>query len=436
MIKLRIYQKQWDNLFKRNRKVLIIGARQIGKDFFAAYKSVIWALETKKDVLVLNDGLKKSQSFLQTTKNMVEVFEEYLGQSLLSDKRKGSRTILTFKNGAQILALPAKEKAAVGFSGHVIWNEIGIMDVDEQKMYDWTIPVISSNENLNFLMISNATPENTWLHNFLFSEEMKDLRKNWEVASTNIYDAYGANLPESVQEAMDTMSESAVKRWYLNHWIGTSDVFRNISFINSFQGEAHSYRILSVDPGGSRDAMGFVVLCQKLDGNWVVEHCERRWDVPYNKMSDWIMDKKVLWNASKICIDPGGPGYPVWQDLVQRLGEGIVIKTPWNSSSKSVDSCIQKLENGNISLSEKCEDLVKELKVISRNGNKLILPRFKVDGGFSHCDIAVALIQSADHLDSYFQDKTESIKRLKKFNKRKGKNSFVNNNVANPFAMI
>lgn len=190
------YQTQLITHISEGRKRIVLRwARQSGKSWILA-ALIIWfcALHSNRLALIVAPGLRQSMI-------LSDKIHELLSRVPRDKRRKmirhHLRTVVRFKNGSQIVALPNSEHLLRGYTAHlIVVDEAAFFANDETIFMNVLTPMMA---NTNGAMIVSSTP---WGKKTVFYQLNQD--EAWEKSWVTWNDAVreGQYNPDFVQELM------------------------------------------------------------------------------------------------------------------------------------------------------------------------------------------------------------------------------------------
>jgi len=184
-----------NRVFKGRKRIVLRWARQSGKSWILA-ALIIWFCATNPNVLALIVAPGLRQSMILSDK-----IHELLGRIQVKRRRRivrqQLRTIIRFKNGSQIVALPNSEHLLRGYTAHlIVVDEAAFFSNDETIFMNVLTPMMATT---NGTMIVSSTP---WGKKTVFYQLNQDLdwAKGWVTWEDAVRE--GRYSPDFVKELM------------------------------------------------------------------------------------------------------------------------------------------------------------------------------------------------------------------------------------------
>lgn len=410
---LRPYQVQWTKTLQRYDLVAILGARQIGKDFWAAFVAVLLAVETEHNVLCANKDQRQSTKFLAVVADVVNAMGRAGVPIAQSDSGKMTAIRLRADSGKEVViqSLPGNPDAIQGFTGHIILNELGASRFSPEEAFEQAMAATSAHDHMKCIVITNATRRGSFLDHWWNSNDAKyqRLRGPFECMTTTIHDAYPDGLPKRILDRRDAYTRSAWARWMLCKFTSAGDgTFEK--WIGEYapppwaedSGGQGARRVLLADIGATAHPTGIVVM-ESTPHGWRDIHAEIVRRIPVSKQAAYLSERMRSFGAGKIVMDRGGPGLTVYQDLQALYPKEIIKGVSANRQRRAMGATqIQDmLTHGTIAI--RSDELLDHLREITGDADaqEIVVPEMQSHDMLPHhCDLADALLIGAPELGS------------------------------------
>jgi hypothetical protein len=415
---LRPYQRAWFRALLASRNSLIVGPRQVGKDFtlqtWAAYEAHrVHGISPMAGVLAMNKDQRLSSNFLrgvthfarQCSKAGIYRYDESSGKS-------GSATEVRWIVGeghAFCKALPSQPDSPQGFTGSIAWNEVGANRHDPEEIWAQVRAASSADERFRLALVSNATKRGSWLDRLLHDDEdhwrAKRAAFGANIHVTTIYDVYPEGLPAWLDEIRQSMTRAAWARWYEVRFVDggegpLAEYMRDVADTVDLGAEV-GRPIISVDPGITTDPTGVVVL-SPLTRGWRVTHSELWYQKPVDDQIEAILALYRSIRPRLVVVDPGTQGHYIYSSLQRQLGAQVVVAGKANA--EAYNRQLQRLEDltrsAAFSVPAEHHAVGEHLGEICRDERDRVVVPYVPDGPKRrhHCDLGVAVMMASDHI--------------------------------------
>lgn len=405
--RLRPFQKDWFNKIISNRYSLIVGSRQIGKSYLAGYAAIILCLgyngSTGHNVHIVSKDDRNSKLIIEKIVEHLNTIEDVV-ESVKHDKL-GSASRITLKNGCYIQSFPGKAESLRGFTGTVLIDEIAASNEDMDELFAMAASVASAESHFKIIGLTNAGSEGSWLHDFLTSEKPSWIKRRnpYSITITNIYDAYGNDLPEHVTEIKNSISPRLWRREYECEFVGGEGGYFETDVVNlsNIELNIEGSSVLSIDPGFTRNPSGVVVgLCG--NGKIDVIHSDLWFGKGLDEQINLVEKLKKQYNFNKIVVDSGTAGMLLAQKLEQKYGTKVVdrVFASRQKQNKWAEQAESLLKTNSIKIDPHHTYLIDDLNSLGVDKlNNLVVPerRHKNTKFYIHADSAMALLQLTDY---------------------------------------
>jgi len=409
---LRPFQRAFIDAALSNRRVGLLGARQVGKSLALGVLAVVLGCGHPRvraaDVMMVSKDQKTSANLIRYVRQHLEALGEFAGESTIIDPKLGSTTRIALANGRYIFGMPGTTASLQGFTGHVIIDELSATGDDPEDAFDQASAVGSSQPDLRLVVCSNADYEGSFVHGLFASNDTAHRARwsAWSLATVTIEDVWGVDLPTHLVELREQMRPSSWERWYLCGFPGVEgsafdrDVVRRCAGVQVAP-RGTRVRVLSIDVGHVVNPSG-VVIADVWQGALQVV----RLGMWFGRDVDWqeaeIVRLVELEGVQQLIVDAGAIGYELNRRLVGRYGARVSSANVVSARANGSGVIDQLMRGGRVGLPE-CEELgelVADLTAMKRAADgDLVVPtrpardrRYKI-----HCDLGEALIYLGTH---------------------------------------
>jgi hypothetical protein len=154
-------------LRETSKRIVVIYPRQSGKSRTIAARAIWFACRNSKTVtLIVAPGFRQSMIMMDRVHSFLMAMPRPLGREHVG---KMQRTVIWFKNGSQIIALPCSTNLLRGYSANqCICDESAFFRDDETMFYSVLFPMLQTTQGT---LIASSTP---WVKNSVFYQFTQD----------------------------------------------------------------------------------------------------------------------------------------------------------------------------------------------------------------------------------------------------------------------
>jgi phage FluMu gp28-like protein len=161
-------------LIDTGKRIVVIFPRQSGKTTTLAVRIIWYAAETPRTTsLIVAPGLRQSMIVMDRIHAFLMTIQKSVRREMLA---RMQRTVIWFKNGSQIVALPNSPNLLRGYTAsNVICDEAAFFREDELVFYSVLFPMLQTTQGT---LIASSTP---WGKDSTFYRFTQDLafKKHW-----------------------------------------------------------------------------------------------------------------------------------------------------------------------------------------------------------------------------------------------------------------
>lgn len=374
----------------------VVGARQIGKSFALGAAAVVLAAYgvdgPAHDVLIISAREETAAHLIRSVRRHLRALD--VVHRKVADSRYPSLDRIVLSNGRYIQAHPGPE-ALQGFTGSVIADEWSLLCErhDPEEILAQMLSVASSADHYRIAIASNADYAGTWLDAMVSGSDARSAE--FAPRLITIHDAYPDGLPAHLERVRRTITPREWAKFFECRFLPRAEgmAFQRADIARSaeaFVRPERMVRVLSIDPGFTRDATGWV-LADVGDGRVDVIDAGHDYGAEAAVVA-MVRHGLNYGGVRRVYLDPGGPGFQLHRDLAN---EGVpLVAAGFNDRVR--DEHIRRLErmvaNGRLRVTARA--LVDDLECIERAKDGFSLPyrSAPVSGRRIHCDAAAALI--------------------------------------------
>lgn len=350
-----------------SKRIVLRWSRQSGKSTFLAIRALYYAM-THPETLTLLVAPSLRQSMITRDKIEDQLMRVPLGIRRLF-VRKLLRTVVTFKNGSRIIALPNSPQLLRGYTAHtVICDEAAFFVEDELVFYNVLYPMLATTDGT---LIVSSTPwgRDSIFYRFCNSPEFSRHVVTWR-------DAVEAGLTTQgfIEEMRLSLTPDQFQREFeaeftedADTWLPQSLIAKcidpDLEFFDFNQKQKGEFYV-GADFGKHQD-YSVVAVIQKIENRLNIVHVHRfKLETPYASVIGYIKTLSERWgHVAKVCCDISGVGDYIVEDMknggIQGV-EGIQFTAP--QKEKVATILKQKMLDGLFKLPYD-RDLIAELNV-------------------------------------------------------------------------
>jgi phage terminase large subunit-like protein len=218
------YQKEL--LEDTSKRIAVIWPRQSGKSTTLAARMIWYACTHERTLsLIVAPGLRQSMILMDRIQAFLMVMPKPVKRELIS---KMQRTVIWFKKGSQIVALPNSPNLLRGYTAHqVLTDESAFFRDDELVFYNVLFPMLQTTDGT---LIASSTPwgKNSVFYRFVQSPDFTKHKITYEkvieagLATRAFIDEMRRNLPaerfrrefeaEFVEDELAYLSQDLITR--------------------------------------------------------------------------------------------------------------------------------------------------------------------------------------------------------------------------------
>jgi len=338
---------QWKLLADRSKRIVVKWARQSGKTTTLAMKAILFALMNPKTlVLIVSPSLRQSMIMRDRVGDILSSLPAIFKQMLIT---KMQRTVITFRNGSRIIALPNSPPLLRGYTAHmIIADEAAFFRDDEMVFYSVMMPMMATT---NGTLIVSSTPwgKNSVFYKFCLSPEFSKHENTWR-------DAVQAGLTTEsfIEEMRNSLPQERFLREFeaqfvedVDSWLPQDLITRcvdgNLEYLE-FGVEAKGEFFAGVDFGKHQDHSVVTVL-ERKEKTFKVVHVKRfPLETPYASVIGYIKALCDKWRSIyRISADITGVGEYIVEDMM-RGGIGNVTGVNFTAPTKEALATMMKQE--------------------------------------------------------------------------------------------
>jgi hypothetical protein len=212
-------------LRETSKRIVVIYPRQSGKSTTIAARAIWFACKNPKTVtLIVAPGLRQSMIMMDRVHSFLMGMPKVLRREHVG---KMQRTVIWFKNGSQIIALPCSTNLLRGYSANqCICDESAFFRDDETMFYSVLFPMLQTTQGT---LIASSTP---WTKNSVFYKFTQD--PAFKVHRITIDDVIkeGLTTTEFVEEMRRRIPSDRFRREFGAEFVEEENCFLPMDLIN------------------------------------------------------------------------------------------------------------------------------------------------------------------------------------------------------------
>jgi len=343
------YQEQL--LRDPSKRIVVRMSRQTGKTTIIAVKAIWFAATHPKTLtLIVSPSMRQSMIMMDRIHSFLTAPPEKIRRTLIF---KLQRTVVWFRNGSQIVALPCSIHLLRGYTAHmVLVDEGGFIRDDETLYYNVLYPMLATTDGT---LIVSSTP---WGKDSVFYKMNNDPAFSKHVVTWREAVASGLIKQEFIEEMQRVLPAERFQREFEAQFVEDADSYFPQDLITkcidseleyySFEDHPTGDFYIGVDFGKKVDHSAIAVVERLSNGTIRLVHLFRfPLETPYASVIGYI---KALSDRYKhvynICVDQTGIGEYITEDMM-RAGipnvQGIVLTM--QRKQEILGSLKQKMQN-------------------------------------------------------------------------------------------
>jgi phage FluMu gp28-like protein len=301
------------------KRIVVRMCRQSGKTTTIALKAIWFAITHPRTLsLIVAPSLRQSMIMMDRVHGFLMSMPQDVRGSLVM---KLQRTVVRFKNGSQIVALPCSVHLLRGYSAHLcLLDESAFFRDDETVIYNVIYPMLSTTDGT---LIMSSTP---WSGNSVFYRACQDPGFSKHVVTWRDVVNAGLVKQEFIDEMRRVLPSERFKREFEAEFVEDEDsYFKQDLIAKCIDPELEYYEFdsypegefyIGVDFGKHHDYSAVVVL--KRDGEFLkAVHCYRfPLGESYASVIGYVKTFCEKWKSvQKVCADRTGVGDYIVEDM-------------------------------------------------------------------------------------------------------------------------
>jgi len=361
----------------KSKRICVIMSRQAGKTTTIAVKAIWFAVTHPNTLtLIVSPSLRQSMIMMDRIQAFLVQMPKTLQKLMI---QKMQRTVIRFKNGSMIVALPNSPNLLRGYTAHmVIADEAGFFRDDETVFYNVLYPMLSTTDG--YLIVS-STP---WSTDSVFYRMFQDESFSKHVVTWRDVVKAGLTKQEFIDEMRRVLPLERFEREFEARFTEETDSYFPKSLITQcidseldyipFEAKAKGNFYIGVD-FGKRVDYSVVSVIDKQNEELKLVHLHRfPLETSYASVIGYvktICDRYRIVN--KVMVDQTGVGEYITEDM-KNSGipnvEGVILTSP--KKQEILGFLKQQMQNKTLKIpydAELLAELNNEKFELSKDGN-------------------------------------------------------------------
>lgn len=316
-------------------------SRQTGKSFTKSLRRVLRGLARGRNQIFLSAGERQSRELMQKTRQhcqALQIASACYGNQFFRDMSVKQLEIV-LPRGVRIIALPANPQTARGFTGDVLLDEFAMHDHDREIWAAMFPTLLRGDGELDVA----STPKGR--DNVFYQLRDND---SFSTSIVTLPDAVSQGLHVDIDAVRDAMGDEELYRQeFLCEFLDEATAFLTYDQIDGCMDQSLTPAatpnelasverdlFLGVDIGRVRDLTVIWVLA--VDGNCAttVALFELS-NESFRTQFEFLSELLTLTRVRRLCVDAGGLGMQLAEQLVERFGTFRVVPVVFTAALKS-----------------------------------------------------------------------------------------------------
>ena len=319
----------------KSKRICVIMSRQAGKTTTIAVKAIWFAVTHPNTLtLIVSPSLRQSMIMMDRIQIFLAQMPKTLQKLII---QKMQRTVIRFKNGSMIVALPNSPNLLRGYTAHmVIADEAGFFRDDETVFYNVLYPMLSTTDG--YLIVS-STP---WSTDSVFYRMFQDESFSKHVVSWRDVVKAGLTKQEFIDEMRRVLPLERFEREFEARFTEETDSYFPKSLITQcidseldyipFEAKAKGNFYVGVDFGKRVDYSVVSVIDKREDCLKLVHLHRFPLETPYASVIGYVKTICDRYRTvNKVVVDQTGVGEYITEDM-KNSGipnvEGVILTSP------------------------------------------------------------------------------------------------------------
>jgi len=311
----------------QSKRIVVKWSRQAGKTTTIALRAIWFAATHPRSLtLIVAPSLRQSMIMSDRIHDFLGSLPDYQQKQLI---KKLQRTVITFRNGSRIIALPNSPQLLRGYTANqVICDESAFFKDDELVFYSVLYPMLATTDGV---LIASSTP---WSTDNVFYRMCNDPQFSKHFITCEDVVKAGLIKPEFIEEMKAQLPFERFQREFMAEFVEDVDAWLTQSLIVScidsqlqpydFQDEPQGEFYVGVDFGKEQD-YSVVVVCEKKGDTLYIVHVHKfPLKTEYASVIGYIKSLQDRWRVVRaVYADITGVGNYIVEDMVRSGIQGV-----------------------------------------------------------------------------------------------------------------
>ncbi|MEM2293176.1 MAG: terminase family protein [Nitrososphaerota archaeon] len=312
-----LYQEK---LLRDNSKRIVVRmCRQAGKTTTIALRAIWFAVTHPRTLtLIVAPSLRQSMIMMDRVQNFLMTMPKEVRRNIIA---KMQRTVIWFKNGSQIVALPCSVHLLRGYTAHqVLMDEANFFRDDETVIYNVVYPMLATTDGI---LIMSSTP---WGKDSVFYRACNDPNYSKHVVTWREVVEAGLVKPEFIEEMRRALPLERFQREFEAQFVEDVDSYFTQDLIaKCIDSELEYYDFESYPEGefyvgvdfGKHYDYSVVAVVERIDDVLKLVHCHQfPLETSYASIIGYVKTICDRWkNVISVYADQTGVGEYIVEDM-------------------------------------------------------------------------------------------------------------------------
>ena len=365
---------QADLLGDNAKRIVARFSRQAGKTTTIAVRAIWFATVHPRTVtLIVAPSMRQSMIMMDRIQAFLMAMPRVIRQRIIA---KMQRTVIWFRNGSQIIALPNSPHLLRGYTAHqVICDEAAFFRDDELVFYNVLYPMLATTDGQ---LIVSSTP---WGKNTVFYNMNNDPAFSKHVVTADDVVKAGLIKRSFIEEMRKQLPTERFRREFLSEFVEDADAYFRQDLIAKcivsepliatqdwdyypFDYNANGQFTIGVDFGKKVDHSAIAVIDKQAEKLRLVHLHQFPLETPYASVIGYLKALSDRYRTvGKVLCDQSGVGEYIVEDMAHAnipSVEGVTLTIPVKQEILSYLK--QQMQNGVIQIPYDA-DLIAEINV-------------------------------------------------------------------------
>ena len=366
---LQPWQKRYFKAFLKERRMISLCARQVGKSFIAAFCAVYDCVVNKGDWTLVSTGQRAADELFKKCILMAKFFEQMLKGTPLHFYFTNNASEIRFSNGASIVSCPNNPDGLRGRSSSLLFDEMAFIE-NADDCFKACIPFLTSPYGATKKLQIISTPG-------ACSGKFYELweKSDYYHTKVTLLDAVNEGLKVDVDDIRKTVLDDDIFRQeYMCEFLDSNTALFSYELLRasiSSNRPTTGKTYIGIDIGRTHDKTSICILKEK-DNIFYVDHIESLRNKEFEEQFKYISQVIDSNHPIKVCVDATGIGAQLSEQLHKK--HPCVVEVKFTNEVKNEMFNMVKKHLGTSSLKLPpdeliIEDLHKIKRVVNQSGN-------------------------------------------------------------------